>query len=127
MTVSTGYLQYVLEQVARLGHVDSRRMFGGAGLYCKGLFFGLISGDVLYLRADDANRRDYEQSGMPPFRPHPDRPQVSMAYYEVPAGVLEDSEELVVWARKSVAAALAAAAGKKHKTKAIVRKAKKSR
>jgi DNA transformation protein and related proteins len=106
------YLQYVLEQLAGLGSIDWRRMFGGIGLYCDGFFFGLLSSqDMLYLKADDSNRGDYEAYGMEPFRPFRDKPSFRMAYYEVPADVLEDAAALVTWARKSVA--VAAAIGKK--------------
>jgi len=81
-------------------------MFGGVGLYADDLFFGLIDGDVLYLKADDSNRQAFVERGMNPFRPFPDRPEQSMSYYTVPADVLEDSGELCVWARRSMAAAL---------------------
>ncbi|MFZ0009254.1 MAG: TfoX/Sxy family protein, partial [Steroidobacteraceae bacterium] len=59
MTVSSDFLAYVLDQLAELGGVRSRRMFGGAGLYCDELFFGLIADDTLYLRVDVSNRADY--------------------------------------------------------------------
>jgi DNA transformation protein and related proteins len=108
VTVSSDYLAYVLEQLGGLGDVESRRMFGGAGLYCGEYFFGLISGDdVLYLRADDTNRADYIARGMAAFRPYRDRPRVSMHYYEVPAEVLEDARQLSAWAQRSVSAAQA--------------------
>jgi DNA transformation protein len=105
MTVSADFLAYVLEQLAALEEVSSRRMFGGAGLYCGELFFGLISDDTLYLRVDDSNRADYTARGARRFRPYADRPQLSMSYYEAPAEVLEDARQLAEWARRSVAAA----------------------
>src|SRR6202045_4039583 len=108
MPVSSNSLGYVREQLAGLGGVSSRRMFGGAGLYCDGFFFALIDNDTLYLRVNDSNRADYTTRGMGPFRPYPDRPQLSMTYYETPADVLEDAAELVAWARRSLAAAQAA-------------------
>ena len=43
----------------------------------------------------------------------PTGPKPCMAYYQVPADVIEDVEELVRWARKSVAVALAHAARRK--------------
>jgi DNA transformation protein and related proteins len=112
MAVRNDYLQYVLEQLSGLGRVTSRRMFGAAGLYCDGHFFGLISNDILYFKVDDSNRAAYEARGMDRFRPYPDKPYLSMTYYEVPADALEDGEELVTWARRSVAAAAAAASAK---------------
>jgi DNA transformation protein and related proteins len=110
MSVSQEYSQYVLEQLSGLGRVVPRRMFGGVGLYCDDLFFALISGDALYFKADDSNRADYVARGMRPFCPYRDQPERSMAYYELPADALEDAEECVAWARRSLAVALAAAA-----------------
>jgi DNA transformation protein len=113
MAVSTNYLHYVLDQLAGLGHLSSRRMFSGIGLYCGELFFGLIFSDTLYFKVDDSNRADYQERGMSQFRPYAKRSQVSLNYYEVPIEALEDSEQLVAWARKSVAAAMAAAGRKR--------------
>ena len=111
MSVGAAFLQYVLEQLERTGRVTSRRMFGGVGLYCDGLFFGLVDDGTLYLKVDDTTRPDYETRGMKPLRPFRDKPEVSLTYYTVPADVLDDAEQLVIWARRSVA--IAAAAPKK--------------
>ncbi|MDB6086849.1 MAG: regulator of competence-specific s [Gammaproteobacteria bacterium] len=107
MAVKQDYLRWVLEQVAGAGRVSSRRMFGGVGLYRDEVFFAIISGDTLYFKVDDVNRGDYERRGMTQFRPYRDRPRVSMNYYEVPADILEDADECVVWALRAVAAAIA--------------------
>jgi DNA transformation protein and related proteins len=108
VTTSADFLAYVLDQLARLEGVSSRRMFGGAGLYCDEFFFGLIADDVLYLRVDDSNRADYVARNMAQFRPYADRPYLSISYYEAPAEVLEDAGELVSWARRSVTVAMKA-------------------
>jgi DNA transformation protein and related proteins len=108
VSVSADFLAYVLEQLAQLADVTSRRMFGGAGLYSDGLFFGLIMDDVLYLRVDDSNRAHYSSRGMAQFRPYADRPHLSMNYYAIPADVLEDAVALVSWARRSVTVAMKA-------------------
>jgi DNA transformation protein len=108
MAVNADFLRYVLDQLAGLGHVTPRRMFGGVGLYHEERFFGLIAGDTLYLKVNDSNRGDYEARGMRRFRPFPDKPYWSMTYYEVPADALEDADECAVWARKSVAVAAVA-------------------
>jgi DNA transformation protein and related proteins len=63
MPVGAAFLQYVLEQLERAGKVASRRMFGGVGLYCDGLFFGLIDDDTLYFKVDNTTRADYEARG----------------------------------------------------------------
>jgi DNA transformation protein and related proteins len=105
MAVSRAYVDYVLGQLAGLGRLRSRRMFGGAGLYCDEIFFAIIADDTLYLRVDDASRSDYTARGMAAFRPYAERPEVSMSYFAAPADVLESPEELLTWSRRSVSAA----------------------
>jgi DNA transformation protein len=122
MAHSNEYLEYVLEQLAELPDVRSRRMFSGAGLYQDEVFFGLLFDDTLYFKVDDSNRPDYESRGMAQFRPYEDRPTVSFSYYEVPAEVLEDRHELVAWARRSVHAAAAIQAAKQARRKSAERK-----
>jgi len=81
-------------------------MFGGVGLYAGDLFFALLAGDVLYLKADDATRTEREAAGARPFKPYPDRPRSgTMQYYSVPVAILEDGDALVAWAKQSVAIA----------------------
>src|ERR1700722_1725349 len=101
-----------LEQNERIPGVRSRRMFSGAGLYQDEVFFGLLFRDTLYFKVNDSNRPDYVARGMAQFRPYEDRPKLSFSYSEVPAEVLEDRDELVVWARRSVEAAAAIQAAK---------------
>jgi DNA transformation protein len=108
MAVSPHYRDYVIEQLAAVGAVTAKSMFGGVGLYRDGVFFGLVANDTLYFKVDALNQAGYEAAGMGPFKPYPNRPG-TMSYYEVPAGVLEDTDELRTWAD----AALRAATSKK--------------
>ncbi len=101
--MSSEFLDYVLEQLEPLGEVSSRRMFGGAGLYRDGLIFGLVSGDALYFKTDEANLPDYEAAASERFDPMPERP-AKFSYFSVPPDVLEQPDELTVWARKALAA-----------------------
>ena len=112
LRVSDGFRQFVLDQLEPVGGVVPRSMFGGVGLYCRGLFFGLIARDTLYLKVDDANRPDYERAGMKAFKPYANRPG-TMRYYGVPLDVLESAPELTAWARKAVASAERAASGRR--------------
>jgi DNA transformation protein and related proteins len=107
MPVSNDYRDFVLEQLSAAGRVAPRAMFGGVGLYLDGLFFALIDDDTLYFKADDASRQRYQAAGSRHFCPDPSRPEQSMGYWQVPAEVLEDSDELVLWAREAVGVALA--------------------
>ena len=102
MGVSDEFADFVIEQLSGWGEVSVHRMFGGAGLYCEGRMFGLIADDVAYLKADDSNRDDFLQAGSSAFQPYPDR-KVTMSYYEIPVDVLENRDELAVWAKRSLA------------------------
>ena len=103
MRVTDGFRAFVLGQLAGLKSVRARAMFGGVGLYADDVFFGILAADTLYLKVDDSNRRHFEAEGMTAFRPYADRP-MSMSYYQVPARVLENGDELTAWARASVRA-----------------------
>lgn len=113
MSVSDDYRDFVLEQLAPAGRVAARRMFGGVGLYLDGLFFALIADDALYFKTGDSNRARYQQAGSRPFCPYPERPELQMGYWEVPADVLEDADELAAWAREALAVALASKSARK--------------
>lgn len=108
MAVTDDYRVFVIEQLKPAGRVTERRMFGGVGLYLDGLFFALIDDDTLYFKTDDSNRRRYQQAESRPFCPDPREPGKTMAYWQVPAEVLEDPDELAIWARAAMAVALKA-------------------
>lgn len=108
MSVSKELETYIVEQLGPAGAVSARRMFGGVGIYIDDIFCALISPDsgALYFKVDDSNRADYEAAGSKPFMPYEDRATI-MSYYEVPEEVIEDPDELLRWAKKARAAALA--------------------
>lgn len=101
---SHAFETFAIDQLAGAGEIVSRKMFGGVGLYCDGVFFGLIARDALYLKVDDSTRGMFVAEGSKPFKPYADRP-MSMQYYGVPLSVLESAPELVRWARRAIAVA----------------------
>jgi len=94
MPASKEFLNSLVEKLAPLGAVTGKSMFGGFGIFHEGDMFGLIASDVLYLKADDSNRDDYVKRGSTQYKPMP--------YWNVPADVFEDNDELRKWAQKSV-------------------------
>jgi DNA transformation protein and related proteins len=122
MAVSAGFRDYVREQIERVAPLSMRAMFGGVGLYSGGVFFALIDDDTVFFKVDERNRPDFEAAGMQPFRPFGDD-RYSMQYYELPAEVLEDREDLRRWMRGALQAALA----KTKKTRPRKRAASRSR
>lgn len=117
MPVSDTYLDFVRDVLAERLPDDTvlrtRCMFGGVGVYADDLFFALVADDVLYLKADDGNRPDFEAQGLAPFSyTRKDGRSASMAYYPPPADALEDPDRLQPWLDGALAAARRAAAGK---------------
>jgi DNA transformation protein len=107
VAVSESYLTFVLEQLAGVRAIATKRMFGGVGVYSGDAFFAILDNDTLFFKVDEALAPQYRRAGMPPFAPIPGKPPMQ-GYYQVPPGVLEDAEALAAWARQSVAVAVAA-------------------
>jgi len=115
MRVSAEFRDFVLDQLAAIPQLRSRAMFGGVGLYSGETFFGILAADELFLRTDESTRGAYEAAGSEPFRPYADRP-MTMAYWRVPLGVLEDAADLGAWAKAAVRVA-ASAPAKRHRSR----------
>ena len=104
MAISDEFINYVIGQLDNWAEVSVRKMFGGAGLYCDGIMFGLIADDVAYLKVDDSNREDFITAGSSVFNPYPDKAKTYvMSYYEIPVDVLENPDQLAIWAQRSLA------------------------
>src|SRR5687768_10027181 len=103
--VADALARAVADALGGAGSVASRPMFGGLGLYHDGLFFALVFRDRLYFKVDERNRGAFEARGAEPFRPP--RGASSLAYYEVPARVVEDARSLRPWAQQALDAARA--------------------
>lgn len=112
------FVGYLLEQLAPLGEVSAKSMFGGWGIYHEGRMFALVADDTLYFKVDDTNRAEFEHENLRPFRyERSDREVAVMSYYQPPAAAIDDREVLCAWARKGVEAAARAATKKKPKKK----------
>ena len=116
MPARNAYLEFLLEQLAPLGDISSRAMFGGHCLYCDGVVFALVANNALFLKTDDANRPAFEARDLRPFRPFEGQ-DVSMSYYEAPPEIFEDSDAMREWCGGSVEAGRRAQAKKKPKSR----------
>jgi DNA transformation protein and related proteins len=114
---------FVTELFAGIAPLQIKRMFGGAGVYRDGLMFALLADDVIYLKADEALKRDLKAEGSGPFVWIPDsgpkkgQPH-EMGYWRLPEAALDDPDDAVKWARRAVAVSQAAAKVKKPAKKA---------
>ena len=107
------FITYLLEQLAPLGDVRARAMFGGFGIYLGERMFALVAEDALYIKADEVNRAEFEARGLLPFRYEMRGAKKQMNYWQPPTETMDDREMLCEWAQKGVEAAERAAIGKK--------------
>ena len=114
-----GIQAFIEDQLRGLGRVEIRTMFGGAGIYKDGVFFGILHKERLYFRTDEASRPEYLARDMGPFTPSPETPFKN--YHEVPVEIVEDADALVEWAQRAVACQVAE--GKPRPRKTAKRKA----
>jgi DNA transformation protein and related proteins len=116
MASSREFITFVADQLGSLGHITTRRMFSGAGVYCDGVIFALILRDALFFKVDDGNRAAYEAEGLEPFKYEARGRTVEIgSYWRVPERLFDDPDEMLEWARAAVAAGRRAGAKKKPK------------
>lgn len=110
------FVAYLTEVFQNFGAVQTRKMFGGYGLYHDGVMFGLVADDTLYLKADVTVAHFFEAKGLGQFEYEKGAKQIKMSYYLAPEEIFDDREEAALWAHRSYAVALRTkkSATKKH-------------
>jgi DNA transformation protein and related proteins len=100
------YVEYLREIFEQLGPITVRRMFGGYGIYHRGVMFALVADETLYFKADAENVNHFEEAGLGPFEYSKQGKIVKLSYYMAPDEIFDDQAEAAMWARRSYAAAL---------------------
>ena len=118
------FVDHCLDLLTPLGPLRAQRMFGGHGLYCDDVFFGLIAAEQLYLKVDAQTQPAFAAAGCEPFVYNAKRQSVSLGYWSVPAEAMESPVRMQPWARQALAAALRARAAKASRPSAAPRKAR---
>lgn len=127
MSVSQAFAEDLKAMLAPLGAISVRRMFGGAGIYCDGLMFAILADDELYYKTIEQDRAAYTSAGSGPFDFVTKKGiTVVTSYYRVPAPIIEDDEEMRIWARRALLAARQAAQDKGSKKPQPKRTSKRS-
>ena len=106
MVASASFVSFLREELAPLGRVTLRRMFGKTGVFCDGLMFAMVTEDVLYFRVDAQNQADFEEAkSAPPLNYEKQGRTIDLAFWRAPDRLLDDPEALVAWARTALGAA----------------------
>jgi DNA transformation protein len=117
----SAFVQSLHEVFERLGRIETRRMFGGHGVWHEGRMIALVAKDTLYLKADAGSAEHFDKQNLPPFTYVREGKAMPMSYRLAPADLFEDREEAALWGRRAYEAALRS--GQPPKKKAAAKKA----
>src|SRR5215831_13230996 len=111
MVASDSFADVLREQLAPVGRVTLRRMFGKTGVFCDGLMLAMVRDDTLYFRVDDDNRALFKEAeAFPPLNYEKGGGSIDLAFWRAPERLFDEPDEFVAWARAALAAAKRVAA-----------------
>jgi DNA transformation protein len=106
MVASDSFAEFLREQLAPLGGITMRRMFGKTGVFCNGLMLGMVRDNTLYFRVDDDNRASFKEAeSFPPLNYEKKGSTIDLSFWRAPERLFDEPDELVIWARAALAAA----------------------
>ena len=106
MVASDTYAEFLREQLAPLGRITLRPMFGKSGVFCDGVMLGVVTENTLYFRVDDQNSETFrEAAAFPPLNYVKQGQTIDLAFWRVPERLFDEPDELAAWARAALAAA----------------------
>lgn len=120
MAISSEYQTYLIDLFAPFGSITAKRMFGALGLYAGDVMFGIVAGEIIYLKTAERDRKSYEEEGSKPFSFHLKsrrKPVILTSYYSLPERLYDEPEELALWARRAYDAAAASPHSEKKRRK----------
>jgi DNA transformation protein and related proteins len=109
---SPEFVNHALDLVSLVGAVQARAMFGGHGLYCRGVMFGLLDDDELFLKSDEECRPSFDAAACRRWVYASRNGPMETDYFRPPDEAHEDPEAMLTWARLALGAALRKAAAK---------------
>jgi DNA transformation protein len=106
MVASDTFAEFLREQLAPLGRVTMRRMFGKTGVFRDGVMLGMVTENTLYFRVDDQNREIFKEArSLPPLNYGKKGRTIDLSFWRAPERLFDGPGELVAWARAALAAA----------------------
>ena len=111
MVASDVFAEFLRDQLAPLGRITMRRMFGKTGVFCDAVMFGMVTENTLYFRVDDQNRAIFKEAeSFPPLNYQKKGCTIDLSFWRVPERLFDEPDEFVNWARAALAAARRVAA-----------------
>jgi DNA transformation protein len=85
MVASDAFAEFLREQLAPVGHITMRRMFGKTGVFCDGVMLGMVTENTLYVRVDDQNRATFKEAeSFPPLNYEKKGCTIDLSFWRVP-------------------------------------------
>lgn len=111
MGLSPEFAEHLRDLFGALGPITTRRMFSGAGVYLGEAMFAIVVDDTLYMKTDAELAEAYAAEGSEPFSyATRDGRRTIGGLMRLPDSALDDPDEALAWARRSLVPAEAAAA-----------------
>lgn len=106
MAVSAGFIDFVKDAFTPFGEITVRKMFGGGGVYCDGMFFAVLDEETVYLKTDAVTRAAFEGAGLEAFSFETKNGDIALtSYFAAPEGMFDDEDELRRWTTLALDAA----------------------
>jgi DNA transformation protein and related proteins len=104
MAVTAEDIAFITDHFAGVGEITVRKMMGGASIYADGTIFAMIGpGEQLFIKATGPLAEELAAAGSAQFLyTRKDGKEASMPYWTLPESALDDPEEAVSWAQKSL-------------------------
>ena len=112
MRMKSSLAGYVTENLAFLGQISNRAIFGAIGIFIEERLLGIVIDETLYLHTGPTNQDDYLSRGMAQFKPYPNAFDLTTDHHRVPDEVLNDPALLKEWGERALKAAIDAARAK---------------
>jgi DNA transformation protein len=113
MPSDPSFVAFAVDLVSLVGPVTARSMFGGHGLYCEDVMFGLLDDGELFLKTDADTRQRFVDAGCRQWLYVNKKVRMeNTGYFRPPDEAHDDAEAMLPWARLALAAARRAKAAK---------------
>ena len=85
----------LLNKLAPIEGISSKKMFGGHGIFYEGKMFGMVnSKGASFFKTNESNENDYINLNA--------EKHSRMPYYMIPENIINNNESLISWAQKSI-------------------------
>ncbi|WP_413111609.1 TfoX/Sxy family DNA transformation protein [Thaumasiovibrio sp. DFM-14] len=98
-------LKNSIKLLSSFGHIKSRSMFGGFGLFLGETMFALVVNDKLHLRANASNEREFKASNFEPYIYKKRGFPVVTKYYAIPETWWDTPDQIISQASVALSSA----------------------